>query len=162
MHLNASNRESVTAVFRLAAQVVNALELRQDGYMLLVNGGAYQDVGQLHFHLIQGGEECSYDYPTPLDVLIHRRLDRDLVDIFQHPRPRRAFHVVIRPQISSGDSATLLSAQPQVLDDVMLAARQIVADANLLAPGFALLTTYTACQEDRPFCFHLVSGAALA
>ncbi|MGE0543474.1 MAG: HIT domain-containing protein [Dehalococcoidia bacterium] len=32
--------------------VVRMLELERRGYRLVVNGGAYQDVGQLHFHLI--------------------------------------------------------------------------------------------------------------
>lgn len=36
-----------------AAQcLVRALDLERRGYRLLVNGGAYQDVGQLHFHLV--------------------------------------------------------------------------------------------------------------
>jgi histidine triad (HIT) family protein len=160
MHLGTKNRGSVTAVFRLAAQVVNTLDLRQGGYMLLVNGGAYQDVGQLHFHLLQGGDEHSYD--CALDDLIGRRLDLNLVDAFLHPRPHWAFHVVIRPRIPVADLPTLLNEQPDTLHEVILAARQIVDEAKLLAPGFALLTTYTARQEDRPLCFHLVSGASLA
>ena len=32
--------------------LVQDLELAERGYRLIVNGGAYQDVKQLHFHLI--------------------------------------------------------------------------------------------------------------
>jgi diadenosine tetraphosphate (Ap4A) HIT family hydrolase len=31
---------------------VSELELERAGYRLVVNGGKYQDVAQLHFHLI--------------------------------------------------------------------------------------------------------------
>jgi histidine triad (HIT) family protein len=35
-----------------AQQLVRELRLAEHGYRLIVNGGAYQDVAQLHFHLI--------------------------------------------------------------------------------------------------------------
>lgn len=39
-------------VFQAAASLAGALDL--PGYRLVLNGGAYQDVPQLHFHLISG------------------------------------------------------------------------------------------------------------
>jgi histidine triad (HIT) family protein len=39
-------------VVAAAQHLVRALGLEERGYRLVVNGGAYQDVGQLHFHLI--------------------------------------------------------------------------------------------------------------
>ncbi len=36
-------------------ELVQELALEQAGYRLVVNGGKYQDVPQLHFHLISGG-----------------------------------------------------------------------------------------------------------
>ena len=47
---------------QLLAEIVHAaqclvieLQLEKEGYSLLVNGGQYQDVNQLHFHLISDG-----------------------------------------------------------------------------------------------------------
>lgn len=35
--------------------LVAELQLEQAGYRLITNGGRYQDVEQLHFHLVSGG-----------------------------------------------------------------------------------------------------------
>lgn len=43
-------RDLVTTV----QDLVRELGLEQAGYRLVTNGGAYQDVGVLHFHLISG------------------------------------------------------------------------------------------------------------
>lgn len=37
-----------------AQQVVERLRLEEHGYRLIINGGRYQDVGQLHVHLVSG------------------------------------------------------------------------------------------------------------
>lgn len=39
-------------VFRVAQELVKELNLAASGYRLVVNGGEFQDVPQLHFHLI--------------------------------------------------------------------------------------------------------------
>jgi histidine triad (HIT) family protein len=41
-------------VFRVAQELVKELNLGASGYRLVVNGGDFQDVPQLHFHLIAG------------------------------------------------------------------------------------------------------------
>lgn len=41
-------------VFRVAQELVKELNLEASGYRLVVNGGEFQDVPQLHFHLISG------------------------------------------------------------------------------------------------------------
>ncbi|MCB9419170.1 MAG: HIT domain-containing protein [Ardenticatenaceae bacterium] len=41
-------------LYRIVQELVVELALEKPGYTLLVNGGAYQDVPQLHFHLISG------------------------------------------------------------------------------------------------------------
>jgi histidine triad (HIT) family protein len=35
-------------------ELVLVLKLEKPGYRLIVNGGGYQDVGELHFHLVSG------------------------------------------------------------------------------------------------------------
>ena len=42
-------------LFQTVQSLVAELGLESAGYRLVVNGGAYQDVPQLHFHLISGG-----------------------------------------------------------------------------------------------------------
>ncbi|MFZ6031391.1 MAG: HIT domain-containing protein [Chloroflexota bacterium] len=42
----------VHEIVRVAQELVNELGLGEKGYRLIVNGGAYQDVAQLHYHLI--------------------------------------------------------------------------------------------------------------
>ena len=39
-------------IFAAAQLLVDDMQLAEHGYRLIVNGGAYQDVKQLHFHLI--------------------------------------------------------------------------------------------------------------
>jgi histidine triad (HIT) family protein len=41
-------------LFLTVAKLVQDLSLEQKGYRLICNGGAYQDVPLLHFHLISG------------------------------------------------------------------------------------------------------------
>ena len=38
----------------VSQQLVRRLGLAESGYRFLVNGGSYQDVQQLHFHLVSG------------------------------------------------------------------------------------------------------------
>ena len=42
----------VNDVILTAQHLVKELQLAEKGYRLLVNGGAYQDVKQIHFHLV--------------------------------------------------------------------------------------------------------------
>jgi len=41
-------------LLRVVQSLVVELGLEQRGYRLIVNGGAYQDIAQLHFHLVSG------------------------------------------------------------------------------------------------------------
>ncbi len=41
-------------LYPIVQELVIEFALEKPGYTLLVNGGAYQDVPQLHFHLISG------------------------------------------------------------------------------------------------------------
>jgi len=41
-------------VFQTAQSLVEELGLENGGYRLIVNGGAYQDIPQLHWHLVAG------------------------------------------------------------------------------------------------------------
>jgi histidine triad (HIT) family protein len=46
-----------TDLYRITQELVVEFALEKPGYSLIVNGGAYQDVPQLHFHLISDGKD---------------------------------------------------------------------------------------------------------
>ena len=50
--LNAEHCDFLADVFATVKQLVDAMGLAEGGYSLVCNGGASQDVAQLHFHLI--------------------------------------------------------------------------------------------------------------
>ena len=52
--LSPTDMPAVTDAIRVAGRLVQRLGLEQQGYRFLINGGAYQDVQQMHFHLISG------------------------------------------------------------------------------------------------------------
>jgi len=55
MTLGGDDVDLLVDVFATVRVLVERLGLEVSGYRLIANGGAYQDVAQLHFHLISGG-----------------------------------------------------------------------------------------------------------
>ena len=52
--LSAEDAAFMVDLFATVNKLVNDLDLEKSGYRLICNGGAYQDVPQLHFHLVSG------------------------------------------------------------------------------------------------------------
>ena len=52
--LSAEDAPLLAEVIQTAQELVRELELDATGYRLIVNGGAYQDLPQLHWHLVSG------------------------------------------------------------------------------------------------------------
>ena len=52
--LEEEDRPFLAEVFETAQSLVEEFNLAEPGYRLIVNGGRFQDVPQLHFHLISG------------------------------------------------------------------------------------------------------------
>ncbi len=52
--LTAEDASLLAEVFQTAQSLVEELGLENGGYRLIVNGGAYQDIPQLHWHLVAG------------------------------------------------------------------------------------------------------------
>lgn len=46
--------ELISELIPTVQKIVTDQNLDQTGYRLIVNGGAYQDIAQLHFHLVSG------------------------------------------------------------------------------------------------------------
>lgn len=45
-------------VFALVSRLVREMNLQQQGYRVITNGGPFQSLPQLHFHLISGAERA--------------------------------------------------------------------------------------------------------
>jgi histidine triad (HIT) family protein len=54
LHLGQADQDFLADVFETVQVLVEKLALAEKGYRLVLNGGAYQDMAQLHFHLISG------------------------------------------------------------------------------------------------------------
>ncbi len=52
MELSTKDIELMAEIIGAAQEVVRRLRLEEKGYRLIVNGGDYQEVEQLHFHLV--------------------------------------------------------------------------------------------------------------
>jgi diadenosine tetraphosphate (Ap4A) HIT family hydrolase len=52
MALETADTDFLTDLYRTVRELVCEFGLEDTGYRLIVNGGAYQAVPQLHFHLI--------------------------------------------------------------------------------------------------------------
>ena len=54
LHLTDNDAPVLADVFKAAQAVVEQLQIMPNGYRLIVNGGDYQDVRQVHWHLLSG------------------------------------------------------------------------------------------------------------
>ena len=50
--LTRADCDFVAELFQTVQSLIAELNLKEVGYRLIVNGGQYQDVAQLHFHLV--------------------------------------------------------------------------------------------------------------
>ncbi len=118
---------------------------------LIVNGGRYQDVGQLHAHLVCG------DDVHPFLPVAGSMATGTTVDVSPHPHPERPVHHVLRlaiPENANTDSYVPSETQLALLLDEV---RALVAQLDLEQRGFSLIAS-TADQRLDYSCFHLVSG----
>jgi histidine triad (HIT) family protein len=137
----------IADILRLAAEIVATRASPAAPYLLLVNGGAYQDVGQLHFHLTWG--PGAMQYVCPGDITGKPLFRNDRVEVLQHPQPARAVHLLIRTMAADPD-----------LGAVIAAAQRVIQDRRLLPSGFTVALNNRRQQTSRWECFHLLSGAA--
>jgi histidine triad (HIT) family protein len=126
---------------------------------LMVNGGTYQDVGQLHFHLV--GPPHHLGYVCPEDPVIAPLIESETLIAFHHPRPQRATHVVLRPTARGSPLASDHGLDPAFIDDVITVAQDLVGMLRLDLAGYSLLTTVQPRRPAETACFHLVSGSEL-
>jgi len=149
----------VRQLIQLALNIASRERLDQDGFALLVNGGAYQDVGQLHFHLASRLRESQYACPDPpLEAPI---METDSLAAYRHPRPQRATHIVMLPAGSASDKA-YPGFDDTFVDAAIVVTQRLVARLDLELGGYTLLISAPPGQASWGPCFHLVAGAELA
>jgi histidine triad (HIT) family protein len=54
--LRTDDQDFMIELFASVRNIVRQLNLEQQGYRLIVNGGSYQEFPYLHFHLVSGGK----------------------------------------------------------------------------------------------------------
>lgn len=143
-------RACVTAVFQALVLAAEREGVRP--YAILVNGGAYQDVPQIHFHLLPDGpayesfvlpeDEATWTYGQAI--------------AYPHPWSDESCHVMIVAKAPSGPLPMLDLAQPEAraqLLDCLALAQEVAARKNLSA--FRLLTYCGYATVDPGLTFHL-------
>jgi histidine triad (HIT) family protein len=146
----------VRQLIQLALSIASPERLDHGGFALMVNGGAYQDVGQLHFHLASPAREMWCECPDagPEDPL----LDTDALTAFRHPRPRRTTHVVMLPKRGRPAAQAVGGFDDAFIDAAITATQELVRTLNLLADGYTLLISARPGPSTAGPCFHLVAG----
>jgi diadenosine tetraphosphate (Ap4A) HIT family hydrolase len=140
------------AIFHTARQVAQVQQL--DHYTILVNGGAAQDVAQLHFHVAQGrdgngrlwGQE-SYTPPSSSTTITSYQT----ACAYPHPQPEWASHYLLLNE----PLQTTWPASARPLSDLFSLVQQLVRQQQW--PRYTLLVNINH-QEDAPLVFHLVSS----
>ena len=143
----------------LALEVACNEPYRSGGFALMVNGGAYQDVGQLHFHLAAPVPDQWYEQPVaPVGDTL---LESAHLWAFHHPRPRRATHIVLLAKHGrdAGDAG-----RPQhndYLEDVIAATQTLTTRLRLVPGGYTLVAGGPPGTAPEMRCFHLVAGGRI-
>lgn len=138
----------LSEVIRLAADIVR--EQNWPVYSLGVNGGPYQDVPQVHFHLYQ---ERSF-YREINDPSLFDPASAEKPDTIDHPQPSRAIHRLIRcsaaenPKKSTDPPSETFASLPPLFHDM-------VQKDNLLVQGYTVFVQWT---DGADLIFHVVSG----
>jgi histidine triad (HIT) family protein len=147
----------VRGLIQFALDTTSESGLDEAGFSLLVNGGAYQDVGQLHFHL--AGQPCPiwYDAPDdrPRDVLVETKN----LTVFRHPCPQRSTHIVLQPRSDRPGLSAMTGFAPAFVDAVIVETQALARRLDLSATGFTLITNRRPGVAEPQPCFHLVSGS---
>jgi len=142
----------VTEIFRVAKDLGKNIYDGVGPMQLMVNGGTYQDVGQLHFHLICGSDVVHLQSVSPKPSI-----SPTSVTASPHPRPQRAVHTVLQLAMPDGMSdEDVIPTEEQILSLLGEVAR-VVADEGLRQRGFSLIAGAEGENLDYS-CFHLVSG----
>ncbi len=157
------DRLSALSIFETARTTASQKSL--SCFTLMINGGRYQEVPQLHLHLIQGSKEdplrLGIEEPAspPADA---GNLSASLVSAYPHPRPARAFHYVVSaghalPELHLLDFSK--PAQTALLIDCYVYAQSIISEFSLSAYTLAIRVNTT--NPGKGLILHILSGDRL-
>lgn len=153
-----SNR--ILLVLQSAQAVARASGLT--AYSLLVNGGAYQDVPQLHFHVASGGRldgRAMFDEKNMPRIEDGRGRRKGSAMLLEHPEPSRQIHYLITATDATPPMHRIDFFDPvqrQTLTDIVMLAQHMVAGMSL--DRFTLLSNVYDEDTTEHLQFHLVSG----
>lgn len=157
------NQDLVIEIFRAVKLVTSQQKLTD--FVLLVNGGGYQDVPQIHFHIASGTQiDGSYIYREKFSSpSIEAIIDRlGLAVAYEHSHPTREFHVITTvsqpiPRFSELNFNEQLHRT--ALFDVLSLCQKLVINQNL--SKYTILMNSVSNNLDPKITFHLVSGSKL-
>jgi histidine triad (HIT) family protein len=142
----------------VAQKVASSPNLFASGFALISNGGAYQEIPQLHFHLAEG--TVFQDFETPRSLPTAFDIDEAFVKAYRHPDPFRTFHYVIAHMGHSGTLLDVDRSEVKELYTILVAAQRLVVKYELgrEGRGYALFTNSKRHSPDNPYLsFHLIS-----
>jgi len=152
----------VKHIFHSLQRIASEKDLHD--YKIIVNGGSYQDVPQLHFHLGSGdssNKELRYKWQEPDKN--HQRNQYQSAILYPCPYPQREVHYIITtiedapffPQIDLTNQGNIDS-----LIDILILAQRTISSDGLHA--YSLITEVAIDSPDPKLCFHLVSGRRIS
>src|SRR3990167_2795206 len=140
MHIDLSDRsyqETMIAIFQGAQVIIDTEEFTS--YALLVNGGDYQDVPQMHFHLAMGNSRDG----IPIVSTDHRSQKGEIIQkdskitVYNNAQPQRAVDMLLVDDNSvTGSFHNIdfgLAKNQESLINVLLMAQNLLRDLDLRA-----------------------------
>ncbi len=137
-----------------AQSLADTWSLNRSDITLMVNGGKYQDVGQLHFHLLAGDDIPHYSCSVP--VTIEQALPWEGLQVCIPVNPARKVHYALR--LTNNGSGALPSHD--LLTEILTVVANLVRRDGLMEAGFSVVI----CGDHGKLnfsCMHLVSGAKI-
>jgi len=135
-------------------------------YAVLMNGGAYQDVPQLHFHIISGKKKEDHSdpiYPLYKDSLKGKTIvDDEYVEVRKSSKPMREVHQVIFPKNIMGTIQTIDLDNDDIFEKIKAMfekGQEFIKDSNL--DKYTFLTVQQENVSNLPFSLHVISGSSI-
>lgn len=154
--------EAILQIFIVAQRLVvdNHIGKMSGNFGLLVNGGAYQDIPQVHFHLAAGkakeGEGfVSNDYSPKTGKII---IQNDICTISENANPERERDYIVIPNISlvSSFSEVNFNQSAWIIIETLKTIQELLTKLEL--PAFTIMVVGQDIANIGKFNLRIVSG----
>lgn len=143
-----------------ALLIENDVLIQKGNFALLVNGGSYQDVPQVHFHLAAGAAKEGVGFvpneyrPLPGRIIVHN----DNCSIAENANPQREVDYIVTPSIPPVSSYT--GVDFRIHRSIVLKTLSSVQGLlhQLELPAFTIICTESDIQNTNSFNLRIVSG----